>query len=156
MICTSVRGERRIAAAQFFVDVLTTALEPDEVVTAIEFPKTAPGTGAAFEEISRRDGDFALAGVAAQISIANGTVSEARIAACGIGPASKRITAAEAALNGNPPTDDAIEAAASAVFDAADPHDDVHASAVYRQQLAAAMTRRALNAAIGRAQGQTA
>ena len=153
MVCRSRRGERRIAAAGFFVDVLTTALEPDEMLIAIEFPGIPDGAGAAFAEISRRDGDFALAGVAAQIALSNGRVTDARIAACGVGPAPLRFPDAEEILLDSACGPEAIEAACDAVAASSDPHDDVHASAAYRRQLAAAMARRALNGAYARAGG---
>ncbi len=153
MVCRSRRGERRIAAAGFFVDVLTTALEPDEMLVAVEFPKIPDGAGAAFAEISRRDGDFALAGVAAQLVLVDGRVRDARIAACGVGPAPLRFRDAEEVLLDSACEPEAIEAAADAVAGSADPHDDVHASAAYRRQLAAAMARRALNDAHARAGG---
>ena len=153
MVCRSRRGERRIAAAGFFVDVLTTALEPDEMLVAVEFPKIPDGAGAAFAEISRRDGDFALAGVAAQFVLVDGRVRDARIAACGVGPAPLRFRDAEKVLLDSACEPEAIEAAADAVAASADPHDDVHASAAYRRQLAAAMARRALNDAHARAGG---
>ena len=154
IICRSVRGERRIGAAAFFIDVMTTALEPDEILTAIEFPAVAGAdTGSAFAEISRREGDFALAGIAAQITLSGGRVAEARIAGCGIGPASMRIADAEAALVGNRPDEAAIEAACQAVAAAADPHGDVHASADYRRRLAGVMARRAIATAAERASG---
>lgn len=151
MVCRSRRGERRIAAGGFFVDVLTTALEPDEMLVAVEFPRIPSGAGAAFAEISRRDGDFALAGVAAQIALTNGRVTDARIAACGLGPAPLRFRNAEEILLDSACETEAIEAACDAVAASSDPHDDVHASAAYRRQLAAAMARRALNAAHTRA-----
>ena len=153
MVCRSRRGERRIAAAGFFVDVLTTALEPDEMLVAVEFPGIPDGAGAAFAEISRRDGDFALAGVAAQITVSNGRVSDARIAACGIGPAPMRFRNAEEILLDSAGEPETMDAAADAVAASCDPHDDVHASAAYRRQLAAAMTRRALIGAHARAGG---
>ena len=153
MVCRSRRGERRIAAAGFFVDVLTTALEPDEMLVAVEFPGIPDGAGAAFAEISRRDGDFALAGVAAQITVSNGRVSDARIAACGVGPAPMRFRNAEEILLDSAGEPETMDAAADAVAASCDPHEDVHASAAYRRQLAAAMTRRALIGAHARAGG---
>ena len=154
MICRSTRGERRIAAAVFFRDVLTTALEADEILTAIEFPEPPrAGTGSAFAEISRREGDFALAGIAARITFEGGKVSEARIAGCGIGPAPMRIAGAEAALLGSAADTAAVAAAARAVAEAADPHGDVHASADYRRRLAGVMAARAIAAAARRASG---
>ena len=153
MVCRSRRGERRVAAAGFFVDVMTTSLEPDEMLIAVEIPKIPDGAGAAFAEISRRDGDFALAGVAAQIVMANGRVRDARIAACGVGPAPMRFRDAEEIVLDSACEPAAIEAAAEAVAASSDPHGDVHASAAYRRQLAAAMTRRALQSAHARAGG---
>ncbi len=154
MICRSTRGERRIEAAGFFRDVLTTALEADEILTGVEFPaRVGSDTGSAFAEISRREGDFALAGVAAQITFADGKVGEARIAGCGIGPAPMRIAEAEAALLGSTADAAAIAAGARAVAEAADPHGDVHASADYRRKLAGAIAARAIATAARRASG---
>ena len=151
LIAASVRGERRIAAADFFDGPLSTTLEPDEMLTEILVPKPPSGTGAAFAEFTRRHGDFALAGVAAQITLDGDTVSDVRLAACGVGDGPVRLSQAEAAIRDGGATDDAVTAAARAASAEIDPESDTHANAAYRRRLAGVMTRDALILAIERA-----
>jgi CO/xanthine dehydrogenase FAD-binding subunit len=151
MVVASRCGTRRVAAADFFRGLLATALEPDEMLIEVRVPTVAKGTGCAFEEISRRRGDFALAGVAAQVTIADHRV-DARLAACGVGPGPMRLARAEALIARDGLTDKAIDAAAAAAAAEVSPPTDVHASADYRRKLAAAMTRRALHRAASRAE----
>jgi CO/xanthine dehydrogenase FAD-binding subunit len=156
MVAESHRGRRRIGAEDFFRGLLTTALEPDELLVEVEVPVAPAGSGAAFEEISRRRGDFALAGVAAQVVVSADRRVAARLAACGVGPGPVRLSAAEAVVARDGLTEHAIEAAAAAAAGEVSPSSDVHASADYRRELAAAMTRRALHRAALRAEGLTA
>lgn len=151
LVAQSVRGERTIPAAAFFDGVMTTTLEPDEILTEIRVPKAPPGSGAALVEISRRHGDFALAGVAAQITLGDDRVTDIRLAACGVGPGPIRLTEAEEILRDGGLTDDALAAAGQAASAAADPDGDVHATAAYRRKMAGVMTRRAVAKAAGRA-----
>ena len=151
LVAHSVRGERRIAAAEFFDGVLSTALEPDEILTEIVVPKPPEGSGAAFVEISRRHGDFALAGVAAQITFNGDTVTDIRLAACGVGAGPIRLTNAEAEIRGGGVTEETLARASAAACGAVDPDGDVHATAAYRRKLAGVMTRRALFKAVERA-----
>ena len=155
MVLKSHRGERTVAAADFFRGLLTTAIEPDELLCEIDIPAARAGSGWAFEEISRRHGDFALAGTAALIAIENGRVVEARLAACGVGPGPVRLARAEDAIVNNEITDEAIETAAAAAAESdISPSSDVHASADYRRKLTHAMTSRALHRAAARARGE--
>src|SRR5262245_31237091 len=96
----SAAGRRRIAARDFFLGPLTVALEDSELVIGIRIAKLPPGTGWAFAEVARRSGDFALAAVAATLSVAGGVVRVARIAMAGVGDTPQRATAAEAMLAG--------------------------------------------------------
>ena len=144
LVVQSVRGERTIAAADFFDGVLSTTLEADEILTEIRVPKMPAHSGAAFVEIARRHGDFALAGVAAQVTMDGETVAEVRLAACGVGPGPVRLTGAEDTLRGQSLTDDALATAADAASAAVDPDSDVHATAAYRRKLAGVMTKRAV------------
>ncbi len=144
LVARSIRGERRIAAADFFDGVLSTTLEPDEILTEIVVPKPPAGSGAAFVEISRRVGDYALAGVAAQITFDRNIVTEVRLAACGVGAQPVRLTKAEAEIRNGGMTEDALARASRAASNEADPNSDVHATAAYRRKLAGVMTRRAL------------
>ena len=151
LIAQSVRGAREIPAAAFFDGVMTTTLEPDEILAEIRVPKAPPGSGGAFVEIARRHGDFALAGVAAQIALDGDRVTDIRLAACGVGPGPIRLTAAEDILRDGGLTDAALAAAGRAAAEAADPDGDVHATAAYRRKMAGVMTRRAAEKAAGRA-----
>ena len=153
LVARSVRGERPIAASDFFDGVMTTTLEVDEILTEIRVPKAPPGSGAALVEIARRHGDFALAGVAAQITLEDDRVTDIRLAACGVGPGPIRLTGAENILRDGGLTDTALAAAGRAAADAADPDGDVHATASYRRKMAGVMTRRAVEKAARRAGG---
>lgn len=145
-------GERTISAADFFVTYLTTALEEDEVLVEVSFPVPAPGTGWSFTEISRRHGDFALAGVAVTVSLdAGGAVSDSAIVLFGVGPGPVRVDAAEEQIRGGRPGDELYRQAAAAVAATlTDPPADVHADSDYRRQLAATLTARALAEAVQR------
>ncbi|HEX9937697.1 MAG TPA: xanthine dehydrogenase family protein subunit M, partial [Longimicrobium sp.] len=145
-------GERTIAADDFFTGLFATALEPDEMLGEIEVPVAGPGSGHAFIEISRRHGDFALAGLAAQVQLdGSGRCSGARIALLGVGEGPALAIGAGAALQGADPTSDAIRAAADAARDEVDPPMDIHASADYRRHLVGVLVSRALPLAFERA-----
>lgn len=153
MVLKSHRGERRVDARDFFLGVLETAVEPDELLAEIEVPAIPPGSGWSFQEISRRHGDFALAGVAAQITLDGDRVREARLAACGVGPGPVRLGGAEKVLEQDGISDEAIAAAASVAASEVSPGADVHATADYRRRLTRAMAARALHQAAERARG---
>lgn len=153
MVIQGPRGERVVEAADFFRGTLTTALEPDELLTEIRIPKTPDGAGTCFMEISRRRGDFALAGIAAQITLRDGRVAEARLAACGVGDGPVRLTEAEGAITGETVSDESIAAAAEAAAISVEPQSDLHASSGYRRKLVGVLTERALRKAVERAEG---
>jgi CO/xanthine dehydrogenase FAD-binding subunit len=150
------RGARAIQAEEFFVTYLTTALEPDELVTEVRLPALPPRTGWSVMELSRRHGDFALAGVAATLTLAsNGECARARIVlfGFGVGPTSLRAIAAEQLLPGARLSDALVDAAADSAAKAIEePLSDIHASGDYRRHLARVLTKRALVEAAGRAQ----
>ena len=150
---TGGTGGRTIPARDFFRGPLATALLDDEMVTAVSFPKLAPGTGWGFEEVARRAGDFALAGVAATLSLAGGRVHDARIAVTGAGETPLRIDAGEGLLKDTVPTPEVIRAAAQAAADQVRPMSDLHGSADYRRHLVGVLAGRALEAAWRRAGG---
>ena len=149
----SLKGRRTAAARDFFVGALATSLGEDEMVTDVELPKLAPGTGWAFEEVARRAGDFALAAVGITISTRDGKAAEVRIAMMGVGETPLRAPEAEALLAGRAIDAQAIEQAAAAIAAAAAPNSDLHASADYRRFLVGALARRAIERAWWRAQG---
>lgn len=151
LVAQSVRGERQIKAADFFEDVLTTALAPDELLTEVIVPKAPSGSGSAFVEIARRHGDFALAGVAAQITFSTGTPTDVRLAVCGAGTTATRLTVAEEIILQSGVGAEAIKAASDAAAQAVDPMSDLHASAEYRRRLVGVMTGKAIEKAARRA-----
>jgi len=151
LVAQSVRGERQIKAADFFEDVLTTALAPDELLTEVIVPKAPSGSGSAFVEIARRHGDFALAGVAAQITFSTGTPTDVRLAVCGAGTTATRLTVAEEIILQDGVGAEAIKAASDAAAQAVDPMSDLHASAEYRRRLVGVMTGKAIEKAARRA-----
>jgi CO/xanthine dehydrogenase FAD-binding subunit len=140
----SARGDRVIDADDFFVTHLTTALEPDELLVEVEVPPMPEGAGFAFEEYSRRHGDFALGGAAVLVASNGGGVTEARIALLGAADTPLRAREAEDALRGQKLDEGvAAEAAKRAVRDI-EPTGDIHGSSSYRKRLIEAMVRRAL------------
>jgi len=149
-ILRSPAAERRIKAAEFFTGLFATALSPGELLVGVEIPPRAPRGGSAFLEVARRHGDYALAGVAAEVALDGaGHVQSARVAllSVGDGPVLVRSTAS---LIGQAPSEKAIVDVAEAVREEIDPPSDIHSDAKYRRQLAAVLTRRALTLAIQR------
>jgi CO/xanthine dehydrogenase FAD-binding subunit len=145
-------GDREIPAADFFTGYLTTALAPDELLTEVRVPGVPDGTGAAFVELSRRYGDFAICGAAALVTLDDaGRCTRARVALCGVGAGPIRARTVEDALLNEKPEGEALEAAAQRAVDEIDPPSDVHGSAAYRRKIAVVMTRRALALAAERA-----
>lgn len=152
MVARSPRGERQVRAADFFVGLLTTALKADEILTEILFPAVAPHTGAAFVEVSRRHGDFALVSVGAQVTLsASGAVDEARLALGGVGAGPFDANALAGRLKGAKPQDKDIDALGKSVSEGLEPMNDLHASSAYRKEVAAVLVGRALRAALARA-----
>jgi CO/xanthine dehydrogenase FAD-binding subunit len=150
----SESGTRTIQADDFLISSFTTALEPGEVVTQVRFNGIAGATGWSFEEVAKRHGDFALAGIVTLVTLQNGAVSSARIVPFGVGPRPVRVTSAEELLIGVAASavDDALlDRAASAVAAAVEPADDIHASEEYRRHVAGVLTRRGLRRAIDQA-----
>jgi carbon-monoxide dehydrogenase medium subunit len=147
-------SQRSILAADFFVGLYATALEAGELVVNVMVPRLPPGSGWAFEEVARRHGDYALAGVAAVVTLGpEGLVSDARIALLGLHERSVLAVESARAIVGAAPTPAAIDAAADAASRLdSDPSSDIHASRVYRQHLTGVLVRRVLARATARAQ----
>ena len=140
----SVRGEREIAAADFFEWAMTTALAEDELLVRAELPRLAPDTRWGFCEFARRAGDFALAMALALYRVENGVVVEPRVGLGGVEACPRRIPEGEAVLAGRAPGPDLFREAGAAVSEAVDAMADSHASAGYRSEIAAVMVERAL------------
>jgi len=145
---TGPNGERTIPAADMFQDYLTTALEPDEVLTSITVPD--PGEWSfGYEKFIRRAEDWAMVGVAALLKVEDGSVSDVRVGLTHMGSTPLRATAVEDALRGGSADKDAIAAAAEHAADGTEPPGDLNATSEYKQQLARVLTRRALSTAAG-------
>lgn len=137
--------ERLIKADDFFVGPLSTSLAHDELILEIRFPAWPPGRRWAFQEFSRRAGDFALAGIALFHDLdAAGRMRHVHIGAIGACQRPRRLFQAEAALEGQAAEDSALDRACQAAQGEVDPTDDIHASAAYRRSLIATLLRRAL------------
>ena len=150
----SPSGGRTIAAAELFVAALTTCLLESEIIVEVELPALQPATGWAFEEISRRSGDFALAAVAVLLTVAAGRVSRAKIAMMGVGETPLRAARAEMLIKGRVVDAALLDELATVVADACEPNSDLHASADYRRHLVGVLARRCVTAAWLRAQGE--
>jgi carbon-monoxide dehydrogenase medium subunit len=149
LIAKGPGGDREIAAADFFVDYLTTSLEPDEILTGIRVPKLGPGWGYRYEKFHRTAQSWATVGVAALVRRSNGSVAEARIGLTNMGPVPVRATAAESAAAGAQASRDALRAAAAQAAEGTEPPGDLHGAPDYRRHLARVLTERALTAAAG-------
>jgi len=137
-------GTRDIPASEFFVGPLTTVLRSDELVTETRWRLPLAETGWGFHEIARRHGDFALAGVAALLTLGAGQIQNARVALFGVGPSALRARGAEARLTGEAPSDAVFRDAAAIAAAEIDPAGDLHASAAYRRRVAETLIVRAL------------
>lgn len=147
----SATANRQVAARDFFVGALETAIEPDEMLIEIGLPHLPAHTGACFMEVARRQGDFAIAGIAAVVTRdASGMCSHARLAFCGV--AEKPFHADEAAqsLIGSNLDEGAIKQASALAMAALDPPGNTHADPSYQRHIAGVLTRRALATAWAR------
>jgi carbon-monoxide dehydrogenase medium subunit len=149
LVVRGPNGEREILAADFFVDYLTTTLEPDEILTAIRVPKLGPEWGYRYEKFHRTVQAWATVGVAALVRRSNGSVAEARIGLTNMGTTPLRATAAESAAVGAEASRDALRAAAASADEGTNPPGDLHGAPDYRRHLARVLTARALAAAAG-------
>jgi aerobic carbon-monoxide dehydrogenase medium subunit len=152
-VARSSSGARTIPASEFFTGILSTALEPAELLTAIEIPVRPGRSGSAFVEVARRHGDYALVGVAAEVVLdREGACAAARIALLSVGDTPVLARSAMAVLLGRTPDAAAIEEAARAAAERdIEPPADIHASAAYRRHLSAVLVGRALRTAVARA-----
>jgi CO/xanthine dehydrogenase FAD-binding subunit len=144
------RGQRSIAAREFFLAALSTALAPDELIVELSLPAWRADRRWSFVEFARRIGDFALAGVAVFYDVGpNGRAINVHIGAIGIAAMPLRLTAVEAVLEGNAITESVIRATGAAASASVDPADDIHASGQYRRALLGVLTERAVAKAAG-------
>jgi CO/xanthine dehydrogenase FAD-binding subunit len=144
-----------VPAGEFFLGPLTTAVEPGELLVAVEIDPPPEGTGWAFQEIARTHGAFALAGVAALLRVdGGGGVDFARLALFGVGSAPYVPEWLDQMAIGEGPNESLFRSIGERVADEVSPFDDIHASAGYRKRVTAVLTARALAEAAGRSNGR--
>lgn len=153
MLVQSAAGGREVKAGEFFTGYLGTVLATEELLTEIRFPIAPVGTGAAFVEVSRRQGDFAICGVAAQLLLdADHCLTRLHLALTGVGPVPVAPELAD--LLGEQVTAATLTEIGRRSAAAADPYSDLHATADYRRHLAAVLSREAVVIAAERALGE--
>jgi len=146
-VVRSRSGDRVIPAAEWFEGYLTTARRPDEILVEVRFPAAGRGSGVAFQEVARRHGDFAMVGLAASLTLADGAISNARLAFAGVADVPVRAADAENLLVGERPSAELFEEAARQATADIDPPADLHGTSEYRKKVAATLVRRGLRAA---------
>ncbi|MGH8918952.1 MAG: FAD binding domain-containing protein [Actinomycetes bacterium] len=149
LLVSGPAGERRLAATDFFVDYLTTALAPGELLTAVRVPKLGDGWSSHYEKFNRVAQAWSMVAVAATVRTEGGVIEEARVALTNMGATPVRATGVERALLGAAATPDTIRAAAAHAADGTSPAADGNSDVEYRQHLARVLTGRALTAAVG-------
>jgi carbon-monoxide dehydrogenase medium subunit len=147
----TARQERWIEASGFFVGMLTTDLASDEMLVEVELPPAKPRTGSCFMEIARRRGDFAIAGVAAMVTLGErDECTDVRLAFCGVGETPIDASSAADGLIGHAPTEEALRDVAVSVQAMIHPGGSVQATASYQRHIAGVLTERALQTACQR------
>jgi aerobic carbon-monoxide dehydrogenase medium subunit len=143
-IVAGKKGERRVAADDFFRGLYVTALAAGELLVAAEFPRAKPSYASAFGELARRHGDYAMVGIAAYGSTQGKNFSDMRVAFFGVGDRPQRAAQFERALDSQPTTERTIEAALAKLDADLDPRADLHASAATKRHLAKVLAGRVL------------
>jgi CO/xanthine dehydrogenase FAD-binding subunit len=150
MVVVSAVGRRDVPVNSFFAGPLTTTLEADELLSAIAIDLPPEGTGMSFLELARRRGDFAIAGVAAVMTVSDGKCADLKVALCGVADHAF-LTSAVDAIMGRPPDDAALDDLAAAIAAPLTPPGSLHASAAYQKHVTQALCERALRTARDRA-----
>jgi CO/xanthine dehydrogenase FAD-binding subunit len=155
LVLKSATQERVIHAEDFFLSYLTTAIEPEEMLTAVRLPAWQSGWGWDVQEVCRREGDFALVGAVSLLQVDdNGTCQAVRLTLFGVGGTALRVRRAEEMLRGQRVDDEALAEVANVVAEEVDADSDIHASAAYRKEVGGVMARRTLAKALSRAKGE--
>jgi carbon-monoxide dehydrogenase medium subunit len=147
-VLQSPRGRREVAATEFFRDLFTTAIEPDEVLTEVRVPAPSGRTGGAYLKLERKVGDFATVATAVQVQMDDGKIARAGIALTGVGTTNIKATQAEASLTGAEPTEDAFAEAGRLAAAASNPVDDVRGTSGYKRHMVEVYVRRGLARAV--------
>jgi carbon-monoxide dehydrogenase medium subunit len=141
-------SERVMGIEDFFVDVLTTAVEPEEIITELVLPIEEPGTGVSYQKLRQPASGFAIVGIAARVRKDGGKITMARIGVTGLGATAYRATGVEALLEGTEGSQADVAKASAAVDEGVDANSDLHASSDYRKHVARVFTARAVHAAL--------
>jgi aerobic carbon-monoxide dehydrogenase medium subunit len=155
LVVRSAGGTRTVPVREFHTGPYETAVGPAEVLTEIRVP-VRPGAGSAYEKVERRAGDWPIAAAGAFVTLEGDIVADVGVGLTAVGAPHFCAPAAEDALRGREPTDDALAAAAAAAAEASDPSTDQRGPAEYKRHLAGELTLRALRRALARARGEGA
>ncbi|MBD0355610.1 MAG: xanthine dehydrogenase family protein subunit M [Rubrobacter sp.] len=147
VVAVGSEGERVIPASEFFFGFFMTALEPEEMIVEVRFPRAAPH--AALQEFARRAGDYGIVAAAVALEVSDGRCNSARVVLGGVADTPLRVSEAERVLEGAEVSREAFEEAGWAAAKAVDPPSDVQGTAEYRRDLSAVLIRRALTEATG-------
>ncbi len=153
LVLSSASNQRVLKAEDFFLAPLTTAIRPEELLTEIRLPARTEEWRWGFEEVCRRQGDFAMVGAVSLLEMDGGVCKSACITMFGVGGTPLRISRAEEALLGNPISDSALRDVSQIVSEELDPDSDIHASAAYRKEVGGVIARRTVEAAINSVNG---
>jgi carbon-monoxide dehydrogenase medium subunit len=151
LVAASAKGDRVIKAADFFVEMLTTSLQPGEILREIRIPSGKGKPAQAYVKVRHPASGFAVVGVAVNLAIDGGKCQSAAIGITGVSPKAYRASKVENALKGNALDAKTLSSACAHAADGVDVNSDLYASAEYRKQLATVYTRRAIETAAGRA-----
>jgi carbon-monoxide dehydrogenase medium subunit len=151
VVAAGANGERVINIDDFFVDLFTSSLQPDEILREVRLPTPQPGSGGAYTKLERKVGDYAVAAVAVQLTLEGDRCTAARIGLTNVSSTPMRAQAAEQALIGKSLTGDVIETAAQAAGQECDPSSDLRGSIEYKRDLVRVLAERTVHRAIERA-----
>lgn len=149
-------GQRTVAAADFLLSAMTTDLQPDEMIEAVQFPRFAPREASAFRLFNRRHGDYAIVACAATLRLEGERVAALRLGVGGVAPVPQLLQAVTQPFCGRVPDPAWIDELAAAAREAVEPPDDPRVPALYRRELTEALVGRALARALERLQEPTA
>ena len=150
MVVRGPNGERRIPAAEFFIDYLQSALGPDEILVSVRVPKLVGQWGYDYQKFHRVAQAWAIVGACAVVRRDNGSIAQARIGLTNMGPTPIRAAGVEAALRGADAHGGQLREAAELAAEGTSPPADLHGQPDYRRALARILTRRAVEHAVGR------
>jgi carbon-monoxide dehydrogenase medium subunit len=156
VVAVGPNAQRTIPLRDLYVAILTTSLEPGELITEVRVPLPAPSSGGAYEKLERKVGDYAVVGVGVQLRLDRhpDIVQSVGIGLCNVGSTSIKATAAEQFLAGKPPAPDNLNEAARLAMEASDPVEDDRGPVDYKRAMVRELTKRALSRALARARGE--